>query len=257
MSEFVIRRFQWDRRGEASPPSPFPKDFRSLCSDFDLAMVEQAAAYYELPELPQVIFYAMLHNEAEKLGVLHGSRLRSLEVALTELRWGAFESWIWLFGGAFSDPAAMMAFPPTDRTREMANYARETFTWHRRSALRPPRPLPEDFDVLCPYFSLAEAEAAAAESGLPEIVQATFYAMLLSDMLELGAVHKYTAEKMRSVLVDLGWSAFEAWMRIMDPVIRGAQLYRQPDEVEFKEARSDQGESLGSADRPVPSSDEE
>ena len=60
-------------------------------------MAEQAAEHYELPELPQVIFYAILLNEAEKLGVLHGSRLRSLEVALTELRWGAFESWVWLF----------------------------------------------------------------------------------------------------------------------------------------------------------------
>ncbi|KAJ8420525.1 LOW QUALITY PROTEIN: hypothetical protein Cgig2_024956 [Carnegiea gigantea] len=270
----------WDRRGKASPPLPFPKDFRSLCPGFDLAMAEQAATYYELPKLPQAIFYAMLLNEAEKLGVLHGPRLRSLEVALTELRWGEFESWIWLFddrvhearfrpkssseegaraghqvetsswgaadGGAFSDPAAIMAFPATHCTREMANYVRETFTWHRRSASRPPHPLPEDFDVLCPYFSLDEAEAAAAESGLPKI--ATFYAMPLSDMLELDAIHKYTAERMRSILVDLGWSAFEAWMRIMDPVIRGAQLYRQPDEVEFKEAHSSQEESSGSAE---------
>ncbi|KAJ8451405.1 hypothetical protein Cgig2_017796 [Carnegiea gigantea] len=54
--------------------------------------------------------------------------------------------------GAFSDPAAIMALPPT--------------------------------------------HTAAAESGLPEIVQATFYAMLLNDMLELGAVHEYTVEKM-------------------------------------------------------------
>ncbi|KAJ8433087.1 hypothetical protein Cgig2_014135 [Carnegiea gigantea] len=54
-------------------------------------------------------------------------------------------------------------------------------------------------------------------------------------MLELSAVHECTAEKMRSILVDLGWSAFEAWMHIIDPVIRGAQLYRQLDEVEVKE----------------------
>jgi len=54
--------------------------------------------------------------------------------------------------------------------REMANYVRETFTWHRRSASHPPHPLPKDVDVLCPYFSLADAEAAAAELGLPEIV---------------------------------------------------------------------------------------
>jgi len=85
MSKFVVRRFQWGRRGKAFPPSPFPKDFRSLCPDFDLATAEQAAAQYELPELPQVIFYAMLLNEAEKLGVLQGLRLRSLEVALTEI----------------------------------------------------------------------------------------------------------------------------------------------------------------------------
>ncbi|KAJ8435255.1 hypothetical protein Cgig2_005307 [Carnegiea gigantea] len=203
------------------------------------------AAYYELLELPQAIFYVMLLNEAEKFRVLHGPRLRSLEVALTELRWRAFESWIWLFGdrvyearfrlsslgegawtgrqgeassggavdkGAFRDPVVIMAFLPTHSTKEMANYVREVFTWCRRSA----RPLPGDFEVLCPHFSLGEAEAAAMESGLPEIVQAMFYAMLLNDVLELGAVHEYTAEKMRSVLMDLGWSDFEAWMCIMD-----------------------------------------
>ncbi|KAJ8432914.1 hypothetical protein Cgig2_004588 [Carnegiea gigantea] len=43
-------------------------------------------------------------------------------------------------------------------------------------------------------------------------------------MLEVGAIHEYTAEKMRSLLVGLRWSDFEVWMRIMDDVIRGAQL---------------------------------
>jgi len=61
-------------------------------------VAEQAAKHYELPKLAQVIFYAMLLNKVEKLGVLHGPRLRSLEVALTKLRRGAFKSWIWLFG---------------------------------------------------------------------------------------------------------------------------------------------------------------
>ncbi|KAJ8437037.1 hypothetical protein Cgig2_025884 [Carnegiea gigantea] len=260
MCEVTIRRFQWDRRGEVFPSSPFPKDFRSLCPDFDLATAEQAAAHYELPELPQAIFYAILLNEAEKLSILHGPRFQSLEVALTELRWGPFELWTWLFsdrvyeawfrpksnsgegakagcqgesssGGAAADDAAPEAFSPTHSTREMANYVKETFTWRWRSASRPPRPLSENFNVLCPYFSLAEAEATAAESGLPEIVQATFYAMLLNEMLELGVVHEYTDETMRSSLVDLRWSTFEVWMRIMDEVIREAQIHRQPDEV--------------------------
>ena len=39
----------------------------------------------------------MLLNEAERLGVLQGQMLRSLESALTELRCSAFKSWIWLF----------------------------------------------------------------------------------------------------------------------------------------------------------------
>ncbi|KAJ8429577.1 LOW QUALITY PROTEIN: hypothetical protein Cgig2_023783 [Carnegiea gigantea] len=237
ISEFVIRRFLWDRRGKASPPSPFPKDFRSLCPDFDLAVA---------------IFYVMLLNEAEKLRVLHGPRFRSLEVALTELRWGAFESWIWLFSdrvydarfrpkssseegakAAISDSAVRMAFPPTRSTREMANYGKLHLALEER--LAPAAPLGEDFNVLCPYFSLAEAEIAAVESELPEIVQVTFYVMLLNDMLELGAVHEYTVEKMRSLLVGLRWSSFEAWMHIMDPVIQGAQLYHQLNEVEVKQ----------------------
>ncbi|KAJ8421677.1 hypothetical protein Cgig2_004474 [Carnegiea gigantea] len=159
----------------------------------------------------------MLLNKAEKLGVLHGPRLRLLEVALTELRWGAFDSWIRLFG----DRVYEARFRPKGNSNE------------------------------------AEAEAAAAESGMPEIIQATFSAMLLNEMLELGAVHEYTAEKMRSLLVGLKWSTFEVWMRIIDEVIRGAQLHRRPDEVEVKGDRDGRGEGLGAADPPTPSSDEE
>jgi len=128
---------------------------------------------------------------------------------------------------------------PLPSMREMVNYVRETFTWCWRSTSCPPRPLPKDFNVLCPCFSLAEAEAAAAESELPEIIQVTFFAMLLNDMLELAALHEYTAQKIRSFLVGLRCLIFEAWMRIMDPVIRGAQLYHQPDEVEVKGVRDD------------------
>ncbi|KAJ8424793.1 hypothetical protein Cgig2_017309 [Carnegiea gigantea] len=49
MSEYVTRHFAWDRH-------------------FELAVAEEAAKYYELPELPQVIFYAIPLNEAQRLG---------------------------------------------------------------------------------------------------------------------------------------------------------------------------------------------
>ncbi|KAJ8423630.1 hypothetical protein Cgig2_028489 [Carnegiea gigantea] len=220
-----------------------------------LFVAEQAAEYYELPKLPQVIFY-----------VIFSTRPRSL-VALTELRWGAFESWIWLFGDRVyeaqfhpksgSGKGMRYAFPPIHNTREMTNYARETFIWRWRSASRPPRPLPEDFNLLYPCFSLAEAEAASAELELLEIVQTTFYAMLLNEMFELGMVHEYTAERMKLLLVGLRWSTFKVLMRIMDEVIWGAQFHRLSNEVDVKGARDGKGEGSGSADPPAPSSDEE
>jgi len=97
MGEYITRHVAWDRRGIAFPLSPLLKDFQTLCPGFELTVGEQAAKYYELPELRQVIFYAMLQYKAERLWVLQGQALQSLQSALTELRWSAFESWIWLF----------------------------------------------------------------------------------------------------------------------------------------------------------------
>ena len=96
-----------------------------------------------------------------------------------------------------------MAFPLIRSTREMTLFLRETLGWHRRNASRPPRPLPEDFSGLCPGFSLSEGEIVVAELGLPEMVQATFYAMLLNDAVELGAAHEFIGNEMKSVLMDL------------------------------------------------------
>jgi len=97
MAEYVVRHFAWDRRGAAFPQSPLPKDLQALCPSYELGVAEEAAEDYELPELPQVIFYAMFLNEAERLRVLHGRALRTLDSALTELRWSTFESWVWLY----------------------------------------------------------------------------------------------------------------------------------------------------------------
>ena len=66
----VIHHFAWDYHGVAFLPSPFLKDFQALCPSFEVAVAEEATEYYELPELPQVMFYAMLLNKAERLWVL-------------------------------------------------------------------------------------------------------------------------------------------------------------------------------------------
>ena len=135
-----------------------------------------------------------------------------------------------------------MAFPLVCNTREMALFLRETLGLHRRNTSRPPRPLPEDFSGLCPGFSLSEAEIAATELGLPEMVQATFYAMLLNDAVELGAAHEFTGDEMKPVLMDLRWSSFEKWIYCMDDTLRAAQQNHSADEVKVSDAADNQGE---------------
>ncbi|KAJ8446498.1 hypothetical protein Cgig2_027460 [Carnegiea gigantea] len=91
MVEYVVCHFEWDRRGVAFPLSPLPKDFHALCRSSELAVAEEAAEHFKHPfkhpKLPEVIFDAKLLKEAERLGVLHGRALRTLESALTELCW--------------------------------------------------------------------------------------------------------------------------------------------------------------------------
>jgi len=95
MAQYVAYHFEWDRCRVSFPPLPLLNDVQALCPSYELAVAEEAAQRFELPELPQVIFYVMLLNEAERLGVLHGWTLCIMESALTELRWNTFEAWVW------------------------------------------------------------------------------------------------------------------------------------------------------------------
>jgi len=69
-------------------------DYKELCTDFNLAVAEEYAQDYEVPDLPQVVFLAMLLNDAAKLGVLCGWMIVVMGLALKELRWNAFQVWI-------------------------------------------------------------------------------------------------------------------------------------------------------------------
>ena len=81
-----------------------------------------------------------------------------------------------------------MAFPSFRETEEMADYVRENFRWHWRSALRPLRPLSEDYRELCLHFVLSKVEAAAHDFELPEMIQDAFCAILLNDAVRLDIV---------------------------------------------------------------------
>jgi len=67
-------------------PVALPDDFQALCLSYGFAVADEATRRFELPELPEVIFYAMLLNEAERLGVLYGRTIHVMESALLELR---------------------------------------------------------------------------------------------------------------------------------------------------------------------------
>ena len=103
-----------------------------------------------------------------------------------------------------------MAFPPFHDTEEMADHIRETFKWHLRRASHPPRPLLQDFQDLCPSFTLPDADEAARDFNIPKIIQATFYAMVVNDAVDLSIVSRDIAGDLRSTLRGLRWTSFES-----------------------------------------------
>jgi len=91
----------------------------------------------------------------------------------------------------------------------MADHVRKTFKWHLKRALHPPRPLPEDYQDLCPNFTLPDAEEAAHDFNILEIVQASFHAMLLNDAVGLYLVSRDMVRGLNPTLQGLQWTTFE------------------------------------------------
>ena len=63
-----------------------------------------------------------------------------------------------------------------------------------------------------PRFSLLEVERAMLDFELPKIVQVTFYAMLLNNVVELGIVSGFLVDDLKATLEGLRWTFFEAWL---------------------------------------------
>ncbi|KAJ8420506.1 hypothetical protein Cgig2_015270 [Carnegiea gigantea] len=276
MGEYATRHFAWDRRG-------------GLCLSFELAVAEGAVEYYELPDLPQLIFYAMLLSEAERLGDEHfglWSRPSLSSVGAPSSR----ESGCMLTGSSRldsterSDQGRVQGLVRKKRASKWSRRMRAR-PWRRRPPLRmrwigtpifpyyygvPSCPqhegdgqlyegvlhlaLEEHFHAFCPCFLLSEAEGAAADFELPEIVQATFYAMLLNEAVELGVVYDFTVESMKPSLIGLRWLTFKVWMGCVDHVLRAAQLQRPADEVDVHGSLNGREEGSRSNGSSAPSS---
>ncbi|KAJ8434513.1 LOW QUALITY PROTEIN: hypothetical protein Cgig2_030136 [Carnegiea gigantea] len=103
---------------------------------------------------------------------------------------------------------SVMVFPYYLSTEEMALHVLETFDWHLRRAARPPRPLLGDYRELCSDFIPFDAEEAACDFRIPEMV--IFSAMVVNDALELDVLSRDLADDLKSALITLRWYIFEA-----------------------------------------------
>ncbi|KAJ8441292.1 hypothetical protein Cgig2_013399 [Carnegiea gigantea] len=195
MTLYVLGNFEWYRKKVVFPPRPLPSDYEELCTDFVLAEAEEYAWDYEIPELPQVVFLAMLLNDTMKLGVLCGWMIGVMESALKELRWSTFQAWVGRNSGRILEA----------HWQEALNDSEE----EESSGLDNQNPLSKDHWDLCLSFTLPDTEEARRYFNIPEIMQATCYAMLLNDAVGLSLVSgdmarglKATLEGLRGLLLD-------------------------------------------------------
>ncbi|KAJ8435161.1 hypothetical protein Cgig2_007782 [Carnegiea gigantea] len=170
--------------------------------------------------------------------MLRGWMLSVMESALSKLRWSTFQGWVernrdkilearqrdYRSRGRNFALHLVIAFPPFCDTEEMADHVRETFKWRLRKASHPPPLLLEDFQDLYPSFTLPDAEEAACDFNILEIVQATFYMMEVNDVVELSTVSKDVAGDLRSTLKGLQWTSFESWLSVNKCALLEAQL---------------------------------
>ncbi|KAJ8434327.1 hypothetical protein Cgig2_010944 [Carnegiea gigantea] len=175
MAHYVLGNFEWYHREVVFPPRPLPFNYEELYPNLILVVAEEYAQDYEVPELLQGQDASSALEEEESLGSDGQTRLSSD---------GSEER-----GSARND----LGMGILCETEGMANHARETFRWHWKSASHPPRPPPKDYWDLCPCFALFNEEEAARDFELPEMVQTTFYAMLLNNAVELDIVSRFMA----------------------------------------------------------------
>ena len=62
-----------------------PRSYRDLCPSFTLPDPEEAAREFNIPEIVQSAFFAMLHNDVVELSLVSRDRVRGLKLTLEGL----------------------------------------------------------------------------------------------------------------------------------------------------------------------------
>ncbi|KAJ8428431.1 hypothetical protein Cgig2_003133 [Carnegiea gigantea] len=257
MALYVLGNFEWYRREVAFPPPPLPSDYEDLCPDFNMAMAEEYARDYNLPKMPQIVFLTMLLNDTVKLGVLHGWMIDIMESVLKELRFMAFEVGTEYLDATCREQSGTMVLKSLQEARcpslpllisikrEFGNSCEGSFV----RASRPPRPLPVDYRDLYPSFTLSDAEKAARDFDISEIVQATLYGMVVNDAVELSVVSRDLAGDLKSTLKGV-------LAEHQQTCPYGGQIHQRVFPGGGLRPASNQEENSGANDPPAPSGDE-
>jgi len=95
--------------------------------------------------------------------------------------------------------------------------------------LCPNQSLQENYQDLYLTFTFSDAVEATHNFNMPKMIQATFYAMVVNNALELGVMSRDMAEALKSALEGLWWFLFESWLRINKHDLLGAQFRTQAD----------------------------
>ncbi|KAJ8423714.1 hypothetical protein Cgig2_016465 [Carnegiea gigantea] len=217
MALYVLDTFECYRREVAFPHLLLPSDYENLCPGFVLAVAKEYTRDYDLPETPQMVRLMMFLNEAMKLGMLRRWMIGIMESTLKELWWSTFQAWS--SGDRVSVRLLHHGLSSLRDTEKMAGHVRDTFKWHLRRASRPLRDLHLS-------FTLSDTEEAVRDFNILEIVQATFYAVVVI-AVELSVVSRDKVGDLKSTLKGLQWTNFESWLSISKRALLKAQLRQQ------------------------------
>ncbi|KAJ8427202.1 LOW QUALITY PROTEIN: hypothetical protein Cgig2_011778 [Carnegiea gigantea] len=209
MTLYVLENFEWDQREVAFPHLPLLYDYKDLCPEFDLTTAEGVARDFLLPERPQVVFWAMLLNDAVKLGVLRRGMVEIMESTFVELWGNILRARCLVTDSDFFFMASPLVRPSSKAevvvrlegcrlggsASEAMDISSGLWARYRTLSYAGMQKLPRSL-----HFDLAVAKEATYD---PKMIQAVFYAMVVNEALELSVLSRDLAKHLKSALEGL------------------------------------------------------
>ncbi|KAJ8423581.1 LOW QUALITY PROTEIN: hypothetical protein Cgig2_002910 [Carnegiea gigantea] len=184
VAEYVRDNFRWSLREPLAPgPRLLHLDYHGLCPPFDFEAAMQNAHDSNISGMVQVIFYAMVIDDAAELGLSCRLTMDCVMWATQKVDWCLVEAWLRdinhrLWRAQASQPANPLVGPDTTHAAE---YVRDNLRW---------------------YF--------AHVARILEMVEVIFYAMVISDAAELRLSSRDAIGDMILELQELTWDIVDA-----------------------------------------------